>query len=250
MPLEGAISQGTKATEVAGIVKGGGMSIFPKFLRTIIHAEEVVRAGFARAGVIGEELVDIMMTAFLEGEGQAAFEDAAFTFAIDYLKTHGKEIIDLGDGWIFIADESIDLPVDYTITPEEIQKRSALPERDWRYLGMAPTATGLQDLKAVIGHLNRTWTDTQVTTLLAKTGCPLRGSGAWVREAFLAVRPNHDRQGSIFFLDNYTSRWQQVRIDHLCFPSLQGDNDGTWGRDVAWSGVEQGITDRLCLVRS
>ena len=149
-------------------------------------------------------------------------------------------VINLGDGWSFTIEEVLDLAVDYALTPAEISKRSNLGDNDWEYVGTAPGALGQRKVKALVGRLNRNWTEEQVTGLLAKPGCLLKGSGAWVGDAYLSLRPNYDGKGNyIGFPDAGTSRWRLVRVGDVYFPFLWYDHGWRWYRRLRWVGSER-----------
>lgn len=156
-------------------------------------------------------------------------------------------VIPLGAGWRFTVDEIMEFTVDDSLSSDEIAKRHGLDlKRDWKYVG-TPPKSGTRTVKAVIGRLNKSWTEEQVTELLSEPGCPLKGSGAWVREAFLAARPRYDGNDWIGFPDAQTSRWRDRRSDGVYFPFLWGVGDG-WDRDLFWVRDEYCADDRLCLL--
>lgn len=157
-------------------------------------------------------------------------------------------VIALDVGWKFTVEEIHDLSVDYGMSVDEINRRSGLnTEKDWEYVGTPPKSE-VRVVKVAIGHLNQEWSEEWVPALLAKTGCPLMPSGAWVREAYLVKHPRYDGKGWIGFPDTSSSRWRYRHDGSVCFPSLWDDGKGGWTRDLDWTRGEWDREFRLCLI--
>ena len=157
------------------------------------------------------------------------------------------QISNLGSGLIFTIEEVVELEVDDSTSPDEIfLRREGHNPADWEYLGTRPEP-GTRKVKVAIGHLNRSWTEEKVAKLLAKPDCPLKGSGAWVREAFLKARPSYDGKGWIGFPDSESSRWRYRSDGNVYFPILW--NDGAyWNRSLRSVRREWSAEDRVCLL--
>lgn len=222
------------------------MGTSSEWLGRFTAVDVLVRNELAVGG-IDSEGIEAAQTALYAGEGQAFIREAVRKFAIERMKADGN-VIDLGDGWLFTVDETIELEVDYQLAPAEIGRLTGLATKDWEYLGTAPTALGQRRVKALIGCLNRNWTEKGVTTLLAKPGCPLRGSGAWVREGFLTTRSNYDGKEPIFFPELASSRWRLVRDGSVYFPDLWFNDGRRWLRNLSRVGPEWYASRRLCLL--
>lgn len=177
-------------------------------------------------------------------------EELAFQFDLDLARKSGRivDCIDLGDGWMYFVEEYLELEVDYTLAPAEIRRRAGLDERDWEHVGTVPSANGKRKVKLAIGYLNRQWAEYRLHDLLAKPGCKLAGSGAWVREAYRQARPNYDGKGPIAFPDKETSRWRGLRFGGLCFLCLWLHDVRPWYQDLRHNGYEWSVAHRLCLV--
>jgi len=205
----------------------------------------LVRNELAAVGVDSEG-IEAAQTALYAGDGQSFIREAVRKYALERQKARGI-IVDLGDGWLFTVDETVELKVSYGVTVRNIEKRSSMSRDDWSYVAQMPKL-GDRKVKAVIGRLNRNWTEEQVTDLLAKPGCLLKGSGAWVREGFLAARPNYDEKGSIAFPDKGTSRWRYVHGGDVCFPNLWYDGYERWCRSLSQVRYGWSASGRLCLL--
>lgn len=156
--------------------------------------------------------------------------------------------IDLGNGWCFTIHEIEELEVDYSISSDEIASRMNLDlEHDWEYRGTA-SQPRVRKVKAAIGCLNRNWTEEGVTELLGKPGCLLKGSGVWVREAYIARHPRYDGKGWIGFPDAKSSRWRFRHDRNVYFPDLWNDGAERWRRGLAWVEDERSPEYRLCLL--
>jgi hypothetical protein len=226
------------------------MSIFSKFLGTITHAEEAVRSGLAKAGITEDGEIDPIVTSFFAGDGKGRLRDAAFQYTIDKMKSDGRIIdyIDLGEDKIYLVDEYIDLEVDYSISFKEIARRAHLNVNDWMYLGEVPRA-GTRKVKAAIGRLNCTWSETGLQFFLLGNSCSrLRGSGAWVREAFLGFRPDYDKKGPIFFPESASSIWRDGRNDKICFPNLRDSHHKCWYHSMSSCEHTHYASYRICLL--
>lgn len=167
-------------------------------------------------------------------------------FNPDTIRIEGPQTFDLGDGFVFTVDEVIELEVDDTVEPDELLWRGGHNPSDWEYVGKKPES-GVRTVRAAIGRLNRPWTEEQVTGLLTRPNCPVKGSGAWVREAYLKAHPRYDGKGCISFPDSTTSRWRSQGDGYVCFPSLwSGGHDWSRGLDRVRRGWS--VEDRLCLL--
>ena len=154
--------------------------------------------------------------------------------------------IDLGGGFVFKIDEILELEVDNIIEPDEILRRGDQNPADWEYVGKRPEA-GTRKVRAAIGWLNKAWTEEKVAELLAKPDCLMKGSGAWVCEAFLKVRPCYDGNGWIGFPDPNSSRWRDRHSERVFFPDLC--YDGTdWHRRLHRMRDMWHAEFRLCLL--
>jgi hypothetical protein len=164
--------------------------------------------------------------------------------------------IDLGAGLTYSIEDTLELDVDYALTSTEIARRMNL-QPEWRYAGQTPDA-GERRVRAAIGRLSLTWTELHLANLLTQPECPLQGSGAWVREAFLAARPRYDGRGSILFPEAESSRWRRrvptsdpergVSTYSTCFPGLDGSSDGSWCRSLLWVKAGRSPAVRVCLL--
>lgn len=157
---------------------------------------------------------------------------------------------DLGSGFIFTVKEILDFEVDYTTEPNKILLQRGLDPSNWGYLGKKRPEPRTRMVKAAIGCLNRDWFEEQVAELLAKPNCPLKGSGAWVRESFCAVRPFYDGRDWIGFPDSETSRWRSRSTYRVCFPCLwdDEDNEDYWGLGMDCTRRVWVAEERLCLL--
>jgi hypothetical protein len=156
------------------------------------------------------------------------------------------QTVNLGSGFIFTIDEIVELEVDYSTEPDEILRRGGHNSADWKHLGTKPEP-GTRRVRAAIGRLNRSWTEEQIMELLEKPNCPMKGSGAWVREAFLKARSRYDGKGWIGFPDAETSRWRSRSGGRVCFPGLWGDVVD-WFRSLPSVRREWRAGSRLCLL--
>jgi len=164
--------------------------------------------------------------------------------------------VDLGAGLLYSIEDVLDIDVDEALTSTEIARRMNL-QPEWRYAGQTPIA-GKRRVRAAIGRLSQTWTELQLTHLLTQPDCPLQGSGAWVREAFIAARPRYDGRGNVLFPDAASSRWRRrlppseadpgVSFYSLCFPGLEGSPDGGWRRSLLWTKAARSSAVRVCLL--
>jgi len=167
--------------------------------------------------------------------------------------------VDLGAGLLYSIEDFLELEVDYSLTSTELARRMNL-QPEWRYAGQTPSA-GRRTVQAAIGRLSATWTELQLTHLLSQPECPLQGSGAWVREAFLAARPRYDGRGTVLFPDGESSRWRrrlpsspssggdlEVSFYSICFPGLEGLSDGSWRRSLLWVKAARSTAARVCLL--
>lgn len=206
-------------------------------------------AGFALAGLPESEHDDLFAT-FAGGEsGQTAIRDAAFRFALDRAKVTGRitDYFDLGGGNAFLVDEYVDLEVNNSISVDKIEKQMDLNKKDWLYISKVPSS-GKRKVRAAIGRMNHNWTEEGVVEMLAKPNSRLKGSGAWVREAYLAARPDYDNKGSLSFPDKESSRWRHVCSDLVYFPFLWRGILRRWRCDLYWVGREHNASLRLCLL--
>ena len=156
------------------------------------------------------------------------------------------QTFDLGDGFVFTVDETVELEVDGSTSSKDILRRGGHDPGDWEHLGEQPES-GTRMVRAAIGRLNRPWTEEELTALLTKPGCPLKGSGAWGGEAFLKVRPSYDGKGWIGFPDSNTSRWRHRSDGGVYFPRLW--RVGTrWYRHLRSVRYGWHAENRVCLL--
>lgn len=167
-------------------------------------------------------------------------------FDPDTIRIEGPQTFNLGSGFIFTVEEILELEVYYSISPDDILRRGGHNPAEWEYVGKKPES-GTRKVKAAIGRLNRIWTEEQVTGLLTRPNCPVKGSGAWVREAYPKARPRYDGKGWIGFPDSTTSRWQDRSDGSVYFPDLW-DGGHDWDRRLIHVQREWDVEERLCLL--
>ncbi len=128
----------------------------------------------------------------------------------------------------FTELERLELEVNFNISPDEILRRGGQSPEHWEFRGILPRP-GTTRVTAVIGTFNRAMTRAQMVNWLYG---PFYSSGAWVREAYLQVRPEYDGRGAIAFPCE-GSRWHDLfgkhgKDERDCMPGLWHD-DGRMG---------------------
>lgn len=226
------------------------MSQHERFLGTVLHLVSAAREGLMDAGIL-EEDVDGVLAGFAGGKSKAAIRDAAFSHGVSLLRRKGKIIdrFDLPEGNVFLVEGYHEIEVDYTPSPEEIGRHLNFDQEEWQHVATSP-ALGVRKVKVAIGHMNKAWTEEGIARILSVRNSPLRGSGAWVMEAYLGLHQGREGSASsIDFPDAETSRWLWKQDRHIYFTGLAREKGTSLKRQLLWGkGNKTGIKRRLCLM--
>jgi hypothetical protein len=172
----------------------------------------------------------------------------------DMMRSRLEEVVDpipgmeinLGEGWLFTVEEVIDHSVDFTLTLRPMFLELDSKPLDWKRVRAAPTDQKPVG-KSLVGRMNRPWTEGEIRSLLSRVGGRLKGSGRWVLESLVELRPKHDGKGWICFAGDESSCLENVHLKQFFFPAIYPAPTGTWACAMADSASSWGRDTRLCL---
>jgi hypothetical protein len=196
------------------------MATHSQVIDDLTRLTAAMRAGLQRAGFAEDGAEEAFGT--IAGGYRSLLEDAIFLAGIE-LRKEKEEIVDyiaIEGTRGFLVRAYIELEVDYGVGLGSIAHSGRLYDDNWKYVSTLPPEV-VRRVKLAIGYLNWPWRGRVLHKLLKKSDSPLLGSGAWVREAFMAAPDTKNHlQGRICFPDSQTSHWQSLRDGDLHFPSV------------------------------
>lgn len=199
------------------------MSDISRLLGQLTSGLHRIEVGATAAGIHHTEL-DNITSGFLSGM-HSFLQDAAYEYTLEWMRGSAR-LFDLGEGFIFAVGRRVDLRIDYGVDLALIEDRSGR-DGSRRYASECQVPAAAESVATLlIGRFleSKTTSERGIKKMLSKPGCPVTGSGAWVREAFMAAFNPPAYRCGVAFPDPATSRWEYPNdVGRVDFSILDGD---------------------------